>query len=209
MHDNEFVLPPKESFGNPVHGRHPVQGPKHPIQTPKGMGMGDLPEYMPYRTLRKEAVGPLNAPTELVDNCLQYLCYLMERMLKKFAWYPRNCFSFIATSGAGVAVAPGGTSVIATFNVPQDRKAVMMKVGWDCNPPASFGGVVWSLLINGSAHPFFNNLTFAASNLSNADEFVVPLNFGTTVELVATNNNLGAVTLNGIMRGFVIYEQEP
>jgi hypothetical protein len=26
---------------------------------------------------------------------------------------------------------------------------------------------------------------------------------------VATNANLGAVTLNGIMRGFIIYEQEP
>jgi hypothetical protein len=172
-------------------------------------GMGDLPEYMPYRTLRKQAVGPLNAPAEIADNCLQYLCYLMERMLKKFAWYPRNCFSFIATSGAGVSVAAGTTAPVVTFTVPQDKKAVLMKVGWDCNPSPAFNGVIWSLLINGAAHPFFNNLTFAASNLSNADEFVVPLNFGTTVQLVATNNNLGAVTLNGIVRGFVIYEQEP
>jgi hypothetical protein len=205
MKDSEFILPPKGSFGSPVHGQHSQQS-----SAPQGMGgMGDLPEYMPYRTLRKQAVGPLNAPSEISDNCLQYLCYLMERMLKKFAWYPRNGFSFIATSGPGIAVPAGGTSTIVTFSVPQDKKGVLMKVGWDCNPAPAFNAVVWSLLINGAAHPYFNNLTLAASNLSNADEFVVPLGFGTTVQLVATNANLGAVTLNGIMRGFIIYEQEP
>jgi len=201
MKDSDFILPPRESFGNPAHGQNP--------QTPAPKGMGDLPEYMPYRTLRKEGIGPLNAPEEITDNCLQYLCYLMERMLKKFAWYPRNCFSFVATSGAGVAVASGATATIVTFTMPQDKTGELMKVGWDCNPAPSFVGVTWSLLINGAAHPYLNSLIFAASNLSNADEFVVPLKVGSTVQLVATNSNLGAVTLNGIMRGFVIYEQEP
>ena len=85
----------------------------------------------------------------------------------------------------------------------------MMKVGWDCTVPASFGLVTWTLIINGAAHPFFNNLVFAASNLANADEFVVPLGMNNQVQLVATNFNLGPVTLNGIMRGFVLIESDP
>jgi hypothetical protein len=133
----------------------------------------------------------------------------MELMLKRFAWYPRNTLSFIAPSTGPVTLGAGVTGNVATFQMPQDKQGVLMYVGWDCSPPASFGLVTWTLKINGAAHPFFNNLTFATSNLANADQFVVPLGMNATVELEATNFNLGPVTLNGTMRGFVLIQKDP
>ncbi len=206
MKDSQMVFPDPDAFGSP--NPPPRATPPSDLGTVPPPGMGDLVEKIHYRTVRKEAVGPVAAPTEIDKNCLEWLCYLMERMLKKFAWYPRQTLSFIAPAAAPVVVAAGATSVIATFQFPQDKAGELMKVGWDCSPPASFGLVTWSLLINGAAHPYFNNLTFSASNLANADEFVVPIGYNSTIELVATNNNLGPVTLNGIMRGFIVVEQE-
>jgi hypothetical protein len=199
MDDSEFVSPPPGFYQKPGQ-----------IVPPVGRGgMGDLPEAIRYRTIRKEAVGPLNAPVDVQQNCLEYLCYLMELMLKRFAWYPRNTLSFVAPSTGPIAVAPAATAVIAQFQMPQDKLGVLMKIGWDCSVPASLNLVTWTLVINGAAHPFFNNLVFAASNLANADEFVVPLGMNSLVQLQATNFNLGAVTLNGIMRGFVMIESDP
>lgn len=202
MNDSDFVLPPPGVI-------LPQGAPQGASSAPRSSGMGDLPQPIRYRTMRKEAVGPLNAPQAIDENCLQYLCYLMELMLKRFAWYPRNTLSFIAPSTAPVVLAAGATGVVAQFQMPQDKLGVLMKVGWDCSPPASFGLVTWSLLINSAAHPFFNNLVFATSTLANADEFVVPLGMNATVQLVATNFNLGPVTLNGTMRGYVLIDPEP
>lgn len=208
MKDSDFILPPPGFFRGPsAPGQQPAVPPVG--RGPSGSGMGDLPEAIRYRTIRKEAVGPLNAPVDVESNCLEYLCYLMELMLKRFAWYPRNTLSFIAPSAAPVVVGAGLSATVAQFQMPQDKMGVLMKVGWDCSPPASFGLVTWSLVINGAAHPFFNNLVFAASNLANADEFVVPLGMNNLVQLVATNFNLGPVTLNGTMRGFVLIESDP
>ena len=205
MEDSEFVSPPP-GFYRPT----PQQPQGVPPIGPVGRGgMGELPEAIRYRTLRKEAIGPLNAPVDVQSNCLEYLCYLMELMLKRFAWYPRNTLSFIAPNAAPVAVAAGATATVAQFQMPQDKLGVLMKVGWDCTVPGSLNLVTWTLVINGAAHPFFNNLTFAASNLANADEFVVPLGMNNLVQLVATNFNLGPVTLNGIMRGFVLLDADP
>jgi hypothetical protein len=205
MDDSEFVLPPP-GFYKP--GQPNPQG-IPPVGRGASGGMGDLPEAIRYRTLRKEAVGPLNAPIDIQQNCLEYLCYMMELLLKRFAWYPRNTLSFVAPSTAPVAVAAGATATIAQFQMPQDKLGVLMKVGWDCSVPASLNLVTWTLVINGAAHPFFNNLVFATSNLANADEFVVPLGMNALIQLQATNFNLGPVTLNGIMRGFVLIESDP
>jgi len=207
MDDSEFVSPPPGFYQKPGQIVPPVgRGASVP---PVGRGMGDLPEAIRYRTLRKEAVGPLNAPVDVQSNCLEYLCYLMELMLKRFAWYPRNTLSFVAPSTGPIAVAAGATAIVAQFQMPQDKLGVLMKVGWDCSVPGSLNLVTWTLVINGAAHPFFNNLVFASSNLANADEFVVPLGMNNLIQLQATNFNLGAVTLNGIMRGFVLIESDP
>lgn len=204
MQDSDFVSPPPGFYKQPV----PPVGRGLAVPRP-GQGMGDLPEAIRYRTLRKEAVGPLNAPVDVDSNCLEYLCYLMELLLRRFAWYPRNTLSFVAPSAAPVAVAAGATATVAQFQMPQDKLGVLMKIGWDCSVPASMNLVTWTLMINGAAHPFFNNLVFAAPNLANADEFVVPLGMNSLIVLQATNFNLGPVNLNGIMRGFVLIESDP
>ena len=178
-----------------------------PVRRPPGLG--DYPAILPYRVVRKEGEGPLDPPVDATENCLEYLCQLMEKMLCKFAWYQRNGVSFIANGEAGVAVAAGATAFIAQFQVPTDYPAILMRVGVDCSPAPGFALVVWDLMINEAAQPYFTGMTFMASNLTNPDEFVAKLPQSSLVQLRATNNNIGQVTLNAILRGFVAVDPEP
>ena len=178
-------------------------------------GLRDYHSPLFNRTLPgtvREDTGPVDSPVEgVVKTAVDYLidlCNLMRTHLTKFTWGHREGLPFIATGAGGVLVAGAATAVIATFAVPEGRKAVLKFVGWDCAPAAGINLVTWQLLISGSPTPYFNNIIFGWVNPATPQSFELELGPAAVITLQATNGNVGNVTLNGLLQGFVVMAEE-
>lgn len=116
---------------------------------------------------------------------------------------PREARFFLASSGE-VSVPSGTKTIVASYTVPDDYVGKLEKIATIVTALASYPSVQWFFQVNGA--PYLGLDAFVASDeTSEQDGLVLQLLPGQTYSLAALQTTGVAVSVIGLLRGWIEY----
>ena len=138
-------------------------------------------------------------PQRLIELLESMPLRIAQAFEDKFQWPARDAQFWIKQS-ALTSIAAGVTTKLVEYAIPERFTGRLLSVGVDSS--SALPDIQFSIIINGVIHPGFQALVFNEGTLATPLRFEQELGALRTIQLVAKNTNVAAISVIGQISGF-------